>query len=299
VKAVTHTESYRPFEGELRPGYLRFLPLASAAIRVGARRKLPLFVLYLPPAIATVIYSFVVHSRYIAISESMAGGSVRSRAIAAIASRLIEVRGEVVLFNTTIRIFALLAVAWYASGLLAEDRRYGAHRLYFSRPLTRLDYFLGKFSVGLFWGAMATVVPGLVICSVAAFSSPDWAFLRDDWDVVVYTILYGLLWSGAVTVIALAFSSLVDRRSWALAGIFGFFMLSQAGSEILAGIYDAENIRLLSLLSDFKVVGEWMFGLEQRWMDGHIGQAWASIGVICAAALSIVALRLRGLEAVG
>ena len=82
------------------------------------------------------------------------------------------------------KLFALLATAWYGSGLFCEDRRAGAHQLYFARPITRLDYFLGKFLVAAFFGACAILVPALVICLVASFSSPEWSFLKEEGDLV-------------------------------------------------------------------------------------------------------------------
>src|SRR6185503_17346408 len=64
LMATTNTEIYRKFQGELRPASLRFLPLAHAAIRTLTKRKLPLLILYAPPVIATVIFSFVVYLRF-------------------------------------------------------------------------------------------------------------------------------------------------------------------------------------------------------------------------------------------
>src|SRR6188508_2919932 len=92
------------------------------------------------------------------------------------------------------RLFALLAVAWYGAGVLAEDRRLGAHLLYFARPLTRLDYFLGKFLTVAFFGALASLVPGLFICLVAAWSSPKWSFIREESDVLWQTCAYASIW---------------------------------------------------------------------------------------------------------
>src|SRR5437879_3710070 len=44
-------------------------------------------------------------------------------------------------------LFAILFSVWAGSGLIADDLRTGALLMYLSRPLTRLDYVLGKLGV--------------------------------------------------------------------------------------------------------------------------------------------------------
>ena len=64
MKAATHTEIYRPFKGGLARGGWRWLPLARSTLRNALKRKLPLL-LFVPPAIATVIFSFVVYAKFV------------------------------------------------------------------------------------------------------------------------------------------------------------------------------------------------------------------------------------------
>ena len=104
----------------------------------------------------------------------------------AFSDRLIQVHEQVVHFLRVSRAFALLALSWYAAGLICDDRRAGAHLLYFSRPLTRRDYQLAQLATAATFGLRAVLWPALLILSIAVFSSPDYSFLRQKWPGTAY-----------------------------------------------------------------------------------------------------------------
>ncbi len=47
--------------------------------------------------------------------------------------------------------------------LISADLKFKALPLYFSRPLSRGDYLLGKFSIILFYLLLFTLVPGILL----------------------------------------------------------------------------------------------------------------------------------------
>ncbi|MFT5154217.1 MAG: ABC-type transport system involved in multi-copper enzyme maturation permease subunit, partial [Planctomycetota bacterium] len=179
MKATTHTETYRPFKGELRTSPFRFLTIGWSGIRHGFKRKLPLLLLFAPTTISGIIACVFVHLKFTAEAGSLGDEARGIAMIAALSGQLSEVASMITEYIVNVRFFALLAIAWYGSGLIAEDRRVGAHLLYFSRPITRLDYLLGKLTAAAFYGAWAILSPALLICLTACFSSPEWSFLTD------------------------------------------------------------------------------------------------------------------------
>src|SRR5262249_32824987 len=164
-----------------------------------------------------------------------------------------EARNQIAEFNFQMCWFALLAAIWFGSGLFADDRRLGAHQLYFARPLTRLDYFLGKFLTVAYFSALAVLGPGLVICTVAAFASPNWSFVRDAWGVILDTFAHAALWVTVTSCVTLCVSSLVSRKAFALAGAFGFFMLTSAFAALLGDVVD-RKYHVLSPLADLGTI---------------------------------------------
>jgi hypothetical protein len=297
--ARTHTELYRRYAGELRPRALRFLPLVASGVHTATKRKVPLLLFYAAPAIATVVYSFLVYGKYAAedVSKSIGGIEGMARLFAQRAMVNLEVKGQIADLNHVMRLFALLAVTWYGAGLFAEDRRMGAHLLYFSRPLTRLDYVLGKFLVVAFFGALAVLVPGLVVCFVAAWTSPEWSFLKEEGDVIWRTCAYAAIWITLTSSIVLCVSSLATRRTFALAGAFGFFTLNFGLGEVLAevdGRYHA-----VSLMSDVRKLRNRIFQVDDwQTLEFSEGTAALILAGVVAVSLVVIAARLRKLEVV-
>jgi ABC-type transport system involved in multi-copper enzyme maturation permease subunit len=298
VKAVTHTEVYRPFEGELRRRPLRALTIAWSGMRVAFKSKRALALLYAIPLLSAIISSFVVHLKFLVQDEASRGGiGVPAAAAARLSGLLGEVSSIIVQYVVRVSFFALLAIAWYGAGLIAEDRRLGAHLLYFSRPVTRLDYVLGKLLTTLFFGACAVLFPALAICSTAAFSSPEWSFVLQEGDTIWKTVLFCLLWIGTVSLLVLALSSLVERKGLALALVFGVVFLSHSAAQVLWQITGDADLRVLSLLLDFQRVAEWMFDLPSRNSAG-VGGAATVIGITAVGSALVLWRRVRRMEVV-
>ncbi len=296
MKASTHTEIYRPFRGQLSRHPRRSLILASSAVRLGVRKRLPALLLFAVPAISCIVTSFVVHVSF--TTEIVPGlDAERAAMVQAMAGRLLAVENLILLYIEQVRWFALLAIAWYGSGLIAEDRRLGAHLLYFSRPLTRFHYVLGKFLAASFFGACALLFPTLVICSVASFSSPDWSFLLDRWDVILKAVAFTSLWIVTLSAVVLAVSSVVERKTLALVGIFGLVIMTDGAAAVLAELTNDPHYRLLSLPTNFERIGHWLFDRPTPYAWSVEASLWV-VGALVAVSLLVLARRVRRMEIV-
>jgi len=299
--ARTDTQVYRPFRGTLDARRFGFLALARTGIAAATKRKLPLVILYGPPAIATVIFSFVVYARFSLEAgmtpEALGGPSPVAMIAAGFAKTMIQVREQIVLFHLAMSLFTLLVIAWFGAGLIAEDRRLGAHLLYFSRPLSRSGYLAAKFLILFFFGGIAVVAPGLVICVVAAFASPDFAFLVEEGSVVPQTILFGALWAGIWSSVMLAISSLFSRKTFALVAGFAFFMITVAVSVVLANLLDDDRFLMLSLQGNLQRIATWMLGGPAMNLSWDVRWSFAIVLAATAAAWVILYERVRRLAA--
>ncbi len=300
--ATTDIEPYRPYRGTLRTRLLRFAPLAASEIRALTKKKLPLLLLYGPPVIGTVIFSFVVYSRYAAerMTEDFNGLDALAAAFARQAFRNLEVKRQIIDFSEHLRVFSLLVVAWYGAGLFADDRRHGAHQLYFARPITRFDYFLAKFSVAAFFAAGVVLLPGLVICLVAALSSPNWSFLKDEGDVIPKTIAAAMVWIVTIATVVLCASSLTSRKAFALIGTFTFLMFEFVLARVLVEVTKDVRYHALSSLMNLLKISEWIFDMVEinARLDYDVEMAFWQIAAVVGCALIVIAFRLRRLEVV-
>lgn len=308
MKASTHTEVYRRFHGKLRPARIAALPLASSGIRVALKQRWP-WLLFLPPLIATVIFSFVVYAKFSleqGVTPDALGGAdpsagIATMAVGSMASRMIQVKDMIFGFLVAMTIFSVLIAAWYGSGLIAEDRRAGAHLLYFARPLSKRDYALGKLLVVGAFALAAVLVPGLVICSVASIASPDWSFVKHEGDLFLRIGAFALVHAFVLGSLALAASSLASRKIFALVGILGFFMLAQGIGLLVARLQDDWTWLALGPWASLRRVAAWMLdvrrapGVRISW---DVEWSITALAVLVAACWIVIAARVRRMEAV-
>lgn len=296
MTATTHTEVYRRFRGALSSRSLRFLPLFLAEVSAATKRKLPLVLVYGPTVIGTIVASFVVYAKA-GLQQGLEGSkSMQAAFVVTLANQMLEVRQIVQSMNAMTAAFALVAVTLFGAGLVCEDRRTKAHLLYFSRPLTRLDYFLGKLLAAAFFGALAVLVPNLVICSMATLSSPGWSFLEQQGDVVTGSLLFGSLWVAVTSVLVLTVSSLASRKVFAMAGVFATLFFLHAVAGIVSEIAGMDHLRHASLLIDLGLIGEWLLVAPGAPAPEGIALAWTWLGALVALCLGVLALRLREME---
>jgi len=300
VRASTHTEIYRPFTGSLREHPQRWLTIANSSVRQGFKRKLPALLLFTPVAIGCIIACFRVYFRFSLLAGDVL--EITSPTGAGVSQMVANVLGDVVsnifTYTQVMSFFSLMIVAWYGAGLIADDRRLGANLLYFSRPISRVDYLLGKVSGASTFGFLAITVPCLLVCSVAAFTSPDWSFLRDEWDSILKVVAYSGIWVTTVALLVLTISSLVGRKSHALIGIIGTIVLSGAVSTALASLFKEDAFSLLNLFANFERLGQWMFDRWDADSEVSIGQTVAALGGLWAFCLLLISVRIRRLEVV-
>ena len=130
--------------------------------------------------------------------------------------------------------FILLLVTLAGPNLISLDLRYNALPLYLSRPVTRLDYFLGKLGVIAALVAAVAVLPAAAAYVLGVCFSLDLTVVRDTWRLLPASIVYGLLIVVSAGTLMLALSSM-SRRSlyvgltwvglfligWVVAGVLG------------------------------------------------------------------------------
>jgi hypothetical protein len=92
------------------------------------------------------------------------------------------------------QMFILILVMILAgAGIIANDRKFKALSLYFSKPLGFVDYIAGKFMVVSFYGGLVTFVPALLLFLVKVLISNDTVFLSAYFWIPISLIVYSAL----------------------------------------------------------------------------------------------------------
>jgi len=101
-----------------------------------------------------------------------------------------------------------VVVGLVAPRLIAGDLRARAWLVYFTRPVSRCDYILGKAGVLAAIVALITLLPALVLWMVGVLVSPSLSIALATWDLPLRIIGAAAAVTIPTTLLALAYSSL-------------------------------------------------------------------------------------------
>ncbi|MBE0711928.1 MAG: ABC transporter permease subunit, partial [Candidatus Aminicenantes bacterium] len=154
--ATIREKGYSHWDGKLAERRRPWWPITRTGIRLAFRKKAFKFVFagaFMPSFIALVgLY----------ISERLED----FKAIVRSNEALININPKYfkTIFTSEGLLFLIILVLSFAgAGLIADDLKHNSLQLYFSRPLGKRDYLLGKMSVVFFFVLILTAVPGLVL----------------------------------------------------------------------------------------------------------------------------------------
>lgn len=149
--------------------------------------------------------------------------------------------------------------------LISQDLRFNALPLYLSKPLRRLDYFLGKLGVIAAFLLAVTLAPAVLAYVVGLGFSLDPATLRDTWRVLTASTLFSLIVAASAGLLMLAFSSLSRNSRNVTALWVGLWMIGNVGSGAMLATPQREWAPLLSYTSNLGNIRDALLGYDQEW----------------------------------
>jgi ABC-type transport system involved in multi-copper enzyme maturation permease subunit len=149
---------------------------------------------------------------------------------------------------------SLFLVLLVGPNLISRDLRFNALPLYFSRPLRRFDYFLGKLGIIGFFLAATVLVPATGAYLFGIAFSLDFSVVRDTHHLLWAGAFYSLVITVSAGTLMLALSSLSRRSIYVALAWAGFCFLSLLVSSILIGIrIETHHHRFVN-----ERIGEWV-----------------------------------------
>src|SRR5262245_11077344 len=138
--------------------------------------------------------------------------------------------------------FAMILVVLIGPGLISQDLRFNAIPLYFSRPLRRIDYFLGKLGViAVFLGAIM-VAPAIIAWLLGVIFSLDFGVIKDTFGIMLASVISGVVVVLSAGTLMLALSSLSRNSRYVGAFWIGIWFVSGSVAGILSAFH-VESIR--------------------------------------------------------
>lgn len=133
---------------------------------------------------------------------------------------------------------ALFLVLIIGPNLVSRDLRFNALPLYLSRPVRRIDYFLGKLGIIGFFLTATLIAPAVGAYVLGLALSLDLGVIRDTHRLLWASLLYGLIITLSAGTLMLALSSLSRRSIYVGLAWAGFVFLGHMVSTILIGVRD-------------------------------------------------------------
>lgn len=200
-------------------------------------------------------------------------------------------------FLTQQMFFTFIIAIYAGAGLIANDLKANALQIYFSKPITRRDYMIGKLGILVFFLALPTLVPGLLLFLLAVIFEPDLAFFQAHYWVPASIVGYSAVIVLTNALVIMTLSSLTRSRRFAGINFAAVFFFSQIFYGILSEILRTKKVAWLSLGNNLEQVGDLIFGNAPKYPS----PLWASalvIAVLIAGGAFLVHRRVQAVEVI-
>ena len=195
-------------------------------------------------------------------------------------------------------------VAAQAPELVVNDIRHRVLPLYFSRPMSRLDYVAAKVAALSLALLSLTLLPVIVLFTGRVLAGEDVvAAMADEAGALPAIIGNGLIHAVVLASLGLAICSLAGRRAYAAGAVLAVFLIGGVVSDVVARPDGFPEVApFLSPLAILDGTREWLFGgsvAESPVRVADVPLAWYGIAtlVLLAASWAILALRYRRIAA--
>jgi ABC-2 type transport system permease protein len=295
-----HERTYRRWQGNRRGRLWRSLVIARCGVAVALKRRSLIVLVLLGVTPATVLAALVYHASRGPDFARLADGFIHT------AAEWRDLVGETPAVGAVWSVIFGKFLAWQlipvgviatfvGPELISQDLRYRALQVYYSRPLTRSDYVLGKLMVVAVFVAMVTLVPAMLLYVVAVILEKSLRVVAETWPVICAIVAGHLLITLVTGVPVLACSSLSRRSGYVAAAWAALLIASETAHGLAHDAMAQKWSHLLSIRANTVQVLTRMFGTNPAY-DCAWFWSLAVLAAVWLAALSVLARRVRLLE---
>ncbi|HOE66658.1 MAG TPA: ABC transporter permease subunit [Candidatus Hydrogenedentes bacterium] len=192
----------------------------------------------------------------------------------------------------------MVVILLYAgSGMICNDFRNNLMEVFFSKPLTWIDYVLGKSIALILIGLGVTLVPGLLLLLLHNLLVPGMKTLRDTAWLAGPIVAFSCLMTLPTAFAVLASSALSHGQRQAATALFVLLMGDLIIPRAFAAALFKPECLVLSVPLAINQVGETLFGQRNRMFDLPWGWGVSLAAAVAVTGAVIVCLRTRRAEA--
>lgn len=181
--------------------------------------------------------------------------------------------------------------------LISDDLRNNALQIYFSRPIQKKDYFLGKASILFFFLLSLTLVPGFVFFLMKLVFAGSFAFFMTYPWLLLSVVAYSLLVTIFFASYTLLLSSLSKNRRYVAVLIFTVYLFSDIVFEILRGIFKNPYMALFSIKVNLQQMGALLFRQKAQYAVPWF-YSFLVLAAVCLVAAWTLRKKIKGVEVI-
>jgi ABC-type transport system involved in multi-copper enzyme maturation permease subunit len=183
------------------------------------------------------------------------------------------------------------------AGLISDDLKGNSLQLYFSRPLEKRDYLVGKGAIILFFLLLLTAVPGLLFILFKLLFSGSFQFIASYPWLIVSVIVYSLVVSLFFCFYTLLLSALSKNRRYVSILIFAVYIFSDILSGFFYEYFKKPGFVLLSVKANLQQVGAFIFKMKPAYAVPWYWSFFILLG-ICFLAYLVLLSKVKGVDVI-
>jgi ABC-type transport system involved in multi-copper enzyme maturation permease subunit len=283
-------KGYYHWDGRLEERRFNWWPITRTGIMLAFKKKGFRFLFagaFLP---GVVFLAFIYISENLESLKSMIGGS----------NRLISVTPGSFKFFFTFGPFLFLMImmlVFAGSGLIADDLKHNSLQIYFSRPLGKRDYLLGKMAVVLFFILIVTLVPGLLVFIFKLIFAGSLKFFLDYPWLILSIIGYSAFLAVFLAFYTLLLSALSKNSRYVMILVFMIYIFSDILFAILQSIFRTPYMSLFSIRANIEQVGAFIFAQKPP-QAVPVLFSFLVLAGICGLSALVLHRKIRGVEVI-
>lgn len=228
--------TYRSYDGPLQAPRTRWWPIAKMSMRLAIKKK----GFWVTVALSGYYFMIFMAVLYFVTSISGASGSA-APVTSTFFDKLVWHDQFLTAFGFS-QLFLLIIALMIGSTSIASDNLANALLIYLARPITKLDYLVGKW-LGVFIPISLTViVPALVFYLYCGMAYASYGFFSDHW-LLLKIVFIGAAAGGLHASLSLGISSLFKQTGMSTAAYASVYFLSMFLSSIVGAIYQDPSHR--------------------------------------------------------
>ncbi|MBB16209.1 hypothetical protein CMK22_13110 [Candidatus Poribacteria bacterium] len=274
---LIHDRSYHHWDGQLKSGRVScWIIIARAELKILAQRKFVRFIVAIPPLIYFVVHGVLVY---------LVNYFPESTALLKIDPKFFK---QFLLRDPVFPGFFVVLISVFAgTNLISKDLKYNALSIYLSKPISWIDYIIGKTSVIVILLLMITGIPCVLLFFEHSLLSNDLKFLVQNYWILGSILVYSLVVVFPLSLLIVTFSSLTTDARYAAVWFIAVLVGTPILQEIIEQVTRSRETEIISIWGNFDALGMQLFGLapeSQIWV-------WSAAVLVIMMVLCLCVLR--------